>query len=478
MGPKLCDIPHEDYLLDEIEFGVRFRTDYGDLGRLKQTIMDNSLIHPIAVARNHEGAGYPVRLVAGGRRFKALIELTKEGKITGRVTCRVFDELDEHTIRSLELIENAQRKDMSFYDDAKLKSEIHRLEVLKHGPKLTRSPDDKGHSLADTAKILNVSKSHIEKDAALFKDMESLKDIINFDGMSRSECAKSVKQVVKQAKQKVGANKARKVIGENSDDRLLTLTNAYKIEDCTKGMLKIGVSTQSLVEIDPPYAIDLHKKKKGMDDPGYNEIDVRDYIPLMRKVFDESWRILKQDSWLLCWFGPEPWMEVMRYLIEGGTEESAFDLYDQISVRKQNHHAKPFVARFGSSRFRTHRMCGQWVKPSGQTQQPLSRLANSYESFFYAMKGNPELNKPGSINTFPIAPVPPEKKIHPTERPAELINKLLDMFVPAGSSITVPFAGSGRTLLEAAKLDMIPTGFDLTQAYKDGYTIALTKEIK
>jgi len=478
MVAKLCQIPHEDYLLDEIEVGVRFRTDYGDLGRMKQTIVETALIHPIAVARNHKGAGYPVRLVAGGRRFKAIQELMSEGRLSGRMTCRVFEEMDELTLRSLELIENAQRSDMSFFDDAKLKEEIHRLEVQKHGPKLSKKASDTGHSRADTAKILKVSQSQIEKDSKLYHDMVALKDIVDFKDMSRSDAVKAVKSVVKQAKQKIGAVKARQLIGENADERLLTLTNAYRIEDCTIGMTKIGASTQALVEIDPPYAIDLHNKKKGMNDSGYNEVDVKDYIPLMRKVFDESWRVLKQDSWLICWFGPEPWAEIMRYLIEGGTVESAFDLYGQLVTRKQNHNAKPFVARFGSARFRTHRMCGQWVKPSGQTQQPSTRLGNSYESFFYAMKGNPELNKPGSINSFCVSPVPPEQKIHPTERPKALINDLLNTFAPAGSSITVPFAGSGRTLLEAAKLDMIPTGFDLTQAYKDGYTIALTKEVK
>lgn len=477
---RIGNVPHEDFDIDEIEFGVRFRKDHGDLSRLKQTILDEGLIHPLAVSRNPEGSGFPVKLVAGGRRYKAIESLKADGHSLGMITCRVFDEVDEYTLRSLELIENVSRMDMSFYEDAKLKEEIHRLEVAKFGPRLSNNPSDTGHSLKDTAKILNVSASQIQKDAKLFKEMSSLKDVIDFTDMTRSDATKAVKQVLKQAKQKVGASKAKAIIGENADVKLLTLTNAYRIEDCQNGMKKLGASTQKFIEIDPPYAIDLHAKKKGMQDNyiDYNEIDIEAYIPLMRNVFDESWRVMKDNSWLVCWFGPEPWHEIMRYLIEGGTAETAMDLYLQLDTSKRDHKLNPFTARYGNARFKTHRMCGQWIKSSGQTRQPLTRFANSYESFFYASKGKPELNKPGRINTFTFQPVPPEQKIHPTERPKGLISELLDTFAEPGDAVTVPFAGSGRTLLEAAKKDMIPTGFDLSQTFKDGYTIALTKEIK
>ena len=44
--------------------------------------------------------------------------------------------------------------------------------------------------------------------------------------------------------------------------------------------------------------------------------------------------------------------------------------------------------------------------------------------------------------------------------------------------MTVPFAGSGRTMLEAAKKNMIPIGFDLHSGFKDAYLIKLVQEIK
>ncbi len=477
---KLSALPHEDYLITQIEFGKRFRQDYAGLDKLKASILDNTLIHPIAVCRNPESSDYPVRLVAGGRRFTALKQLIASGDLADSITCRVMDAMDELTLRTLELMENTQRSDMTFYEDAKLKEEITRLEQQKHGPKLTRKADDPGHSMTDTAKLLNVSPSQIHSDSKLLKQMEALDGMVDWTKhTTRSDVKKVIKHVEKQAQRKVGAVAARKVIGDSPDAKLQMLSNSYRIDDCTKGMKAIGSSTQDFIEVDPPYAIDLHKNKRDMkaNYDSYNEIPVDDYIPLMRKMFDECWRVMKPNSWMICWYAPEPWGEVIRYLIEGGSAKSARALYDNLTFNQQSELPHPFQCKLDSSRFKTHRMVGIWAKDRGQTQQPMTRFGNSYEMFYYVRKGNPEFNKPGMGNLFTYPGVNPQQKVHPTERPAALIAELLDIFVPAGSYVTVPFAGSGRTLLEAAKMDMIPIGFDLSQNYKDSYIIQLNKEI-
>lgn len=480
---KFSNIPHEDYTLEQIEFGDRFRKEYKDLDLMKQSILDTTLIHPFAVTRNPDGAEFPVKLVAGGTRLKAMEELIAEGKVENLFTCRVFDEIeiDEHMLRMIELTENARRSSMNFYEDAALKEEITRLEIAKHGPRTTRNPDDPGASTADTAKILNCSQSQIQSDLKLKAQMDALKDKIDWGKhTTRSEVKAVIKQVKKQAERTVGAAVAKKAIGSSVDEKLLSLTKAYRIDDCTKGMAAIGSATIDFAEIDPPYAIDLKRVKRDMDKnyDSYNEVPVEKYIPLMRAVFDECWRVMKADSWMVCWYGPEPWAEVMRYLLEGGTAESATALYESLQLPTPNSKLTSFMPNYGHAKFKTHRMVGIWNKEHGQTQQPAKRLGNAYETFYYVRKGNPDLNQPGKSNMFSVPPVNPQVKVHPTERPAELISRLLELFVPAGSRVVVPFAGSGRTLLEAAKLDMIPYGFDLSQGYKDSYMIALNKEIK
>ena len=153
---------------------------------------------------------------------------------------------------------------------------------------------------------------------------------------------------------------------------------------------------------------------------------------------------MAEHSWLICWFAPEPWFEVIyKELISAG--------------------------------FDTTRMCGIWVKPTGQSKRPEIRLANSYEMFFYAWKGKPALNKAGSTNVFKISPVPPQEKTHPTERPVELMQTIYDVFAFPGSRVLIPFLGSGNGLIAAHNLGMSAVGFELSKSYRDSFLVKISK---
>ena len=83
--------------------------------RLAQSIRENGLISPIAL-RRAPGGGY--FLVAGERRLRALRLLGK--------TCAdaVILDADEAESRVLSLIENVQREDLSFFEEARALKEI------------------------------------------------------------------------------------------------------------------------------------------------------------------------------------------------------------------------------------------------------------------------------------------------------------------------------------------------------------------
>jgi DNA modification methylase len=93
--------------------------------------------------------------------------------------------------------------------------------------------------------------------------------------------------------------------------------------------------------------------------------------------------------------------------------------------------------------------------------------------FFYAWKGSPALNKAGRANTFNHSPVPPNQKIHPTERPLELMKDLYDTFAFTGSRVLIPFLGSGVGLIAADQLAMSPIGFELSKSYRDSFLVKL-----
>jgi len=100
-------------------------------------------------------------------------------------------------------------------------------------------------------------------------------------------------------------------------------------------------------------------------------------------------------------------------------------------------------------------------------------LANSYETFFYAWKGRPAINKAGRTNVFSFSPSSPQNKIHPTERPIELMKEIYDTFAFPGTRILIPFLGSGNGLIAAHELGMTAMGFELSKAYKDSFLVRL-----
>ena len=217
-----------------------------------------------------------------------------------------------------------------------------------------------------------------------------------------------------------------------------------------EGVIDIPDGSVDLLEIDPPYGVDLDKMKKdqsGTDSimSGYNEVHKDIYPEFLLKTLKQGFRILREGGQIILWFGPEPWFEITYKAMR----------------------------RAG---FRVRRIPGIWYKGAGQTMAPNLYLANSYEMFHYGMKGEGEIVNKGRSNVFQFAPVTPSKKIHQTERPIELMEELLTTFAEPGSRVCVPFLGSGNTILAADNAKMTAFGWDLTKDYKNGFTLRVDQK--
>ena len=136
----------ENIPLSQIHIGERFRKDYGNLNQFKFSIKTNGLITPIAVGLTSvlkmEGLdeSKPYTLLAGGRRTQAAIEL---GWST--ISAKVYDyPITELDLRSIELAENLERKDMTPVEEIQLKKAIHDLQEKIHGKKYGKVPGGAG----------------------------------------------------------------------------------------------------------------------------------------------------------------------------------------------------------------------------------------------------------------------------------------------------------------------------------------------
>jgi len=429
-----------------IDPGNRARKDYKDIASLASDIKRRGLIHPIAVMEKDEG----FLLLAGGRRLVA----TRQAGIP-EIECKIFPPgLDELEIKSIELMENVMREDLDYADRVFLEREIFLLQQKIHGIKLSTSPDAPGVSQTDVANMMGISREKLRQDLELAETMDRFPGVEWKTLKNRQEALKLQTNIERVIVRQEAVKRFEQEVGTTQQEKYIKrIANSYIVGDFFELVKQIPSNSIDLVEIDPPYAINLEKLKKkdgigeyNFNEDGYNEIDGEEYASFMQNTFRECYRVMAPNSWLLCWFGPEPWFNSVLTWLRN---------YDFI-VR-----GIPCV----------------WVKPTGQTNSPMRHLASAYEMFFYAKKGDPIINRQGMTNTFQYPPAPPTSKIHPTERPVELMADILTTFTGEGSRILVPYAGSGNTILAAYQNKMTAIGFDLGSLHKEAYIARLTNAI-
>lgn len=433
--------------LESIVSTDRDRVDLGDIDELAHSFKKYGVIQPLAVASCGEVVeGQSIyRLLAGGRRYEA----AKRAELK-EVPVKIYtDNLSEMMMKSIELEENLRRKELTFMERCTLTKKIHDLQIEMYGRKISTSPDASGHSMRDTAEMLKVSHVIVSQDIKLANAIEQFPDIGWERCKDRAEALKTLNKFEERIARSALSERAQTL---NKNSKTKRIIDSYVLGDFFEMVKGVPSNSIDLVEIDPPYGIDLSNVKKEHDinyGDSYNEVDISIYIPFVGKVLDEAYRVMKADSWLIFWFGPEPWFDIIYSLIK-------------------------------QAKFETRRLCGIWTKNNGQTKHPDIYLAQCYEMFYYARKGNPTINldKRGRSNIFSFDPVSPTSKIHPTERPVSLMEELLRTFTWEGSRILVPFAGSGNTLRAAYNLNMFPLGYDLSKEYKDAYTSRVLSEVK
>ncbi len=442
MNYELRNIP-----INSIISTDRARTDLGDIDELINSFKKFGVIQPLAVAACGEVVdGQSVyRLLAGGRRYEA----ARRADIP-EIPVKIYtDNLSEMVMKSIELEENLRRKELTFMERCTLTKQIHELQIALYGKKVSTSSDATGHSMRDTAEMLKISHVTVSQDIKLASAIEQFPDIGWEKCKDRAEALKTLGKFEERIARSALSERASKL---NKESKIKKMIDSYILGDFFEMVKGVSSNTIDLVEIDPPYGIDLPNMKKEHDlnyGDSYNEVDSSAYIPFIGKVLDEAYRIMKTDSWLIFWFGPEPWFDIIYSLIK-------------------------------QAGFETRRLCGIWTKNNGQTKHPDIYLAQCYEMFYYARKGNPTINldRRGRSNIFSFDPVSPLQKIHPTERPVSLMEELLKTFTWEGSRVLVPFAGSGNTLRASYNLNMFSIGYDLSKEYKDAYTARVLSEVK
>lgn len=491
--------------LRKIKIGDRTRTKLTDIESLAESIKTNGLFSPPGVVRlREEDPEHTFLLVFGERRLTALRLLAEKGD-SWEIPVRVLPDADPYTVALCEGIENSQRKDFSAYETVQHAAKIHALLTAKYG-KAIPGIAGSGQSLKSTAELLGTSVPQLSKDNTLAATItalpqnvqDTLKTITNRADLERavsiitkSAVEGAVSSAIESGNSELAQRMAsgtvvEKAVTKLNDKRETIKAQQNKAAEAASGLKKNWVPivaaayalykpslephktggaldfllkdqppvSADFIEIDPPYGVELSKVKKsetgGVSSLHYVDIQPELYDEFLNNVLAGTVRVMKPETWGIIWFAESRQLQVYEALVKHGLSPASVPAL--------------------------------WVKgtTSGQTQNQKLLLGSSYEGFYYFRKGSPELKQMGRSNVFNYAPVGSAVKIHPAERPAELMREILRTFVGPSERplrILVPFGGSGRTIIEAFRMGFDPKGCDIVEEYRSRYIIAASTEL-
>lgn len=412
----------------------RVRTDLGNIDELAESIKISGQIHPIRITKDY-------KLVAGERRLRAC------QKAQLPVLAIFIEQTSEIELREIELRENLDRKDMTWQEQVLGRAALDALKKSQHGESKP-GRGAKGWSQHDTAEMLGVAQSEIAKDIKVAKAMQVFPELATLK--TREDAVKKINKITE--KMAIAELMRRKKERAAETGEGISADDHFIVGDAIAGLKRLPEKSVNFANVDTPYGVDLKENKKIQTgirtDEDYVEWDREDYIANITVVASEVYRILKDDSWMLFWFGQEWYAEVRAVLTTVG-----------FSVDKI-----PAIWHGGAG--------------AAQTAAVDVNLARSYETFFVCRKGSPLLLKRGRINTFVFDKVPAQRKIHPTEKPVELMKELYETFLLPGQIGISPFIGSGNDLRAGYMHHCHWFGFDLNEDVKNKFLLRVEEDRK
>ena len=267
--------------------------------------------------------------------------------------------------------------------------------------------------MLDTSELLGESSGSTNMDLQLAEALERNPELGKYD-------SKSTAYKVMKAKHDV---EIRRVIASViSEDEAIGDRVKIILGDSREVLKKYDEETFDFCVTDPPYAVDLDKAVERWWGEvrwvGETYEDEKGQFKLHEEVLSEVYRVLKSCAHCYVFFATSFFTEVKEVLLKVGFNVKSIPLV--------------------------------WIKSTsmGPSGNPFTQYGRGYESIFYCAKGSPrKFTKPGVIDVLPFPP--PRDRIHPAERPIELLEYLIEVCSVEGEIGLDPFGGSGSLAMAA-----------------------------
>jgi len=199
-------------------------------------------------------------------------------------------------------------------------------------------------------------------------------------------------------------------------------TNKIHNMDCLEGLKQIDDNSIDVIITDPPYGIEYKSNHYKWNNP-HKEIinDDTFFFPI-----EELWRVLKPSGAIFCFFS----------------------------------HKIPLVDK----RLKNTII---WVKNNWTAGDLEGDFGNQYECLGFLPKESFKIKGKRFSNVWHFNRIPSHKLKHPTEKPLDLIMRIVQCSSNKGDLVLDPFMGSGTTAVASKQLERSFIGFELRKEYCD-----------
>lgn len=440
--------------LDQITVESRQREDYGDIDAMKASLQRFGQLQPIGL--NQEG-----KLLWGGRRLMAAIALGwTEIKYVIKETATDLDR------EEIELEENIQRKDLTW-------EERERAIVKMHRFKMANEPN---WTAEKTAEAIGVSRRRVFNAIALTSALEKAKDDPQYADVTKAESSTGAMQRlnrIEDIKKRIEAAAVRELAQTQG---MVAKTKAEIIHGDAVAWLdsQVDESLDAIV-FNPPYGVDIEdiyvtdKTIYGNDDP----ITMGN---LCRRIVESAAKKLKPNRWMVV-FWPTIYLEDLKGIgpsFQGAILETISstllrrgwepDKIEELVGALRFNLKSTFAGWLANSGFKFQKVPAIWCKTGkfmSSLSNPQQMLNLTYETFYFARKGNAQFHEIDHGNVFHHPTVAAADRIHALEMSDELWEDIFKLIAVGGETVVEPCSGSGRASWAAIRRGLNYIGIEI-----------------
>jgi len=401
----------------------RARDDFGDIQKLADNIKAHGLIQPIVVDDYSGDSDHKYVLIVGERRLRAAVLAGLE-----EVDAMLRKDTTARERKAIELAENLHRKDFTWMEQNTCLKQLHDLQQDIHGKAShDRHTTDKGWGVRQTADELGRSVGSVGEDLKLARNLEEHPELVKrVRRLPKTAARKIVNQTIE-------ALELKKLVAS----KMIDIGVDFRLGDSLDLIDTLPDRSVDLLLTDPPFAIDDIVEAGVTDKATYNVTasNVGTYdemVALHKKLMPKIAKKLKIGAHVYMFYGCEMYETLRQIMLENGI------LVDGV----------PLI----------------WNKMRATVMPKDFRYVASYEPILFGHNQAKQRSLWHPVlNILPVSPIAGQCRVHPLQRPFDLLKILIENSSSVGETVLDVFAGSGSTLHACKKLQRNAIGFELDE---------------